>query len=675
MINGHDDLSLIKGAGPKTRGYLSEIGINTVEELVNFFPKAYKDRGIQRSVKDARDGEKILARAVLCQKGRTYYYNHIKKTVLTFTQDGTNFKAVFYNQPYRTNMTVGKEFILYGAVSIENGAVILISPQTEPAGKSEYLTEGIYSVYPIPYKSNVNQRTVVKLLRSAFEVFSPEEILPFWILNAFDLVSREKSLFMLHFPHSEYEMKLGPKYALVCRFLAFAACRTYRKNMLRPKRAEIIVPKKTDEFIRQLGFTLTDDQQKALDDVYGDFKSSFQMNRLIQGDVGSGKTAVAMLSAFAVSQSGLQSAICAPTEILAKQHCQKYKRIFENFGVECAILYSSMNKKERRDNLSKIKAGDAKVIFGTHALFSEDVGYKNLTFIVVDEQQRYGVAQRALLEQKGGSPHVLVMSATPIPRTLMLSIYKDLDLSVIRNMPKGRKKIKSFVVGSESEDRLYRFVRTTAEEGGKTYIVCPAIDDEDLENVEGVYRDAAQKLAGLKVLKLTGAMKETEKTKVMNEFAYGDCKVLVATSVIEVGIDVPDATLIWIKGSDRFGLSQLHQLRGRVGRADKQSYCVFQSDNNSEKTAERLKVLESENDGFNVAKEDLRLRGAGEMFGFKQSGTDNTLIDDIVSNEKLFVEVNKAAEKLFASQKQEDREFLDYLLKDEADKLDQIVLN
>ena len=668
------DLSAVKGIGPKTVLRLGELGIFSIKDLTEFIPKAYKDRGVMRDISQAAAGERILTKAVLSGAAKNYYYGRTVKTVMKFTSGSTDFSAVFYNQPYRKNMTAGKEFILYGIVSAENGALVLISPQTEPADENEYLTEGLYSVYPLPAKSQINQRTLTKYIKNALSSTECEEDMPLWIINELDLAEKNKSLNMLHFPHSDYDLTYGMKYFMSRRFLKFQAFLSAEK-LSEKSPAYVFSNTDTDEFSSLFGFKLTLPQKKAAEDIKKDLTSGLQMNRLLQGDVGSGKTAVAMISAYSAVLSGFQAAVCAPTEILARQHYEKYAQLFSSFGYECTVLYSSLNKKNRENALRMIKDGTARVIFGTHALFSDDVVFENLAFIVIDEQQRYGVSQRAALAAKGANPHMLVMSATPIPRTLMLSIYKDLDLSVISSGPSGRKKVATYLADPSMEGRIYDFIRKKAQSAEKSYIVCPAIDDEDLENVESVFEETKNKLDGIRTEKLTGEMKEEKKNSVMNSFAHGDCMVLVATSVIEVGIDVADAVLIWIKGSERFGLSQLHQLRGRVGRSEKQSWCILQTESSSPETVKRLNILCSVHDGFEIARQDLMMRGSGEIFGIRQSGKENTIIDDIMSYEELFGRTGEITDRLKKSVREEDAEFLNGLTSDTLGLNGNIILN
>ena len=677
MVRESDRLSVLKGVGPKKEAALREMGLATVGDLLSYYPRTYKDRGKLTSISSAAQGQKALIRAVCAGEGRTLYYQkRFSRTEIPFAEGDTAFRVVYYNQPYRKNFFLPqKEYLLFGTVSRENGALSFLSPAAEAAQEAGYLTEGLYASYRLPQKCALTPKQFSACLQDALSRLECQEDMPPWVREELGLCGRHEALWAIHFPSGQKELEMGLRYQKTLDFLRFHVLVKGQRASLRRGPGAVLKEGRLKEFIAGFGFSLTQAQQSALGEIQADLERGVQMNRLLQGDVGSGKTAVAVCAAFLAAEGGRQAVITAPTEILAKQHHQKYKELFASFGFSCALLYSSMGKKEREETLEAIRSGQAAVIFGTHAVFSRDVQYKKLGLIVIDEQQRYGVAQRAALEAKGENPHVLVMSATPIPRTLALSLYQDLDLSVIGAMPKGRVPIKTYLADGGMEKRLYAFVRKHAEAGEKCYIVCPAIDDEDMENVAAVYRRAAKELRPHKVLCLTGDMKNGEKDRVMRQFAQGDGMVLVATSVIEVGVDVPQATLIWIKGSERFGLSQLHQLRGRVGRGALASCCVLQTDSTSEATQKRLTALTRTNDGFAIAREDLKLRGAGDLLGQRQSGRESTLLDDAMQFEELFLKADRCAEKLMISNEKEDIEFMHMLHRDAKRALGGIVMN
>ncbi len=678
MISEKDSIIIIKGIGPKKASLLNQIGIYKIIDLLNYYPSNYKDRGAIQPIDNESLGNKILTNGIYLGNGVTKFIKkNMNITVLPFSSgENKNFNVIYYNQPYRKDhFTVNKEYILYGTVAQHNGAVSLLSPEIENTDKKEYLKEGKYAVYSVPAKLPISQKEFSFYIKYALNETDFTEQLPFWIFNEYPLPSRVEAYHLIHAPQSDEEIVYGNQYFQLIRFLKFFVCINKLKNRDRKRKAVKLSFDQLNKFIDKLSFTLTKGQYEALEDIKKDVSSGIKMNRLLQGDVGSGKTAVAAAAAFMAAKSDCQAVICAPTEILAKQHYQKYKEMFEEFGYKSAVLYSSMSKKERDKSIEDIQSGVVKIVFGTHALFSKDVNYHRLSLIVIDEQQRYGVAQRAMLESKGESPHVLVMSATPIPRTLSLSFYKDLDISVLNELPKGRKPIKTFTADSSSNERIYHFIKENACRGLKSYIVCPAIEEESMENVQTVYKEAAEHLSPIRIACLSGETPESEKNRIMDQFAYGDIMILIATTVIEVGVDVPDATIIMIKGCERFGLAQLHQLRGRVGRADKQSYCILHTDHTSEKVMGRLEILKNTNDGFKIAKEDLKMRGEGELFGIRQSGKGSSIIYEALLYENLFHAAEKIYDKLSVSSNPRDMELCEYLSKTVTVKMDGIVLN
>lgn len=677
MISEKDSITVIKGIGPKKASLLNQIGIYTIIDLLNYYPSNYKDRGALQPIDNESLGNKILTNGIYLGNGITKFIKkNMNITVLPFSSEDKNFNVIYYNQPYRKDhFTINKEYILYGTVAHHNGAVSLLSPEIENTDRKEYLKEGKFAVYSVPAKLPISQKEFSFYIKYALNETDFTEQLPFWIFNEYPLPSKAEAYHLIHTPQNDEDIAMGNQYFQLIKFLKFFVCIRRLKSRDKKQNGVKLSLNRLDEFIDKLNFTLTKSQHAALQDIKKDVSSGIKMNRLLQGDVGSGKTAVAAAAAFMAAESGCQAVICAPTEILAKQHYQKYKEMFEGFGHKSAVLYSSMFKKERDKSVQEIQSGEVKVVFGTHALFSKDVNYNRLSLIIIDEQQRYGVAQRAILESKGESPHVLVMSATPIPRTLSLSFYKDLDISILNELPKGRKPIKTFTADSSSNERIYQFIKENANKGLKSYIVCPAIEEESMENVQAVYKEAAEQLSPIRIACLSGETPESEKNRIMEQFAYGDIMVLIATTVIEVGVDVPDATVIMIKGCERFGLAQLHQLRGRVGRADKQSYCILHTDHTSEKVIGRLEILKNTNDGFKIAQEDLKMRGEGELFGMQQSGKGSSIIYEALLYENLFLAAEKIYDKLLISSNAKDMELCEYLSKTVTIEMDGIVLN
>ena len=676
FISEESDISLIKGVGAKKAEALRSMGIETVNDLLKYFPVEYRDRGNFKSYSEAAEGEYAILRAMytgIASGG--YARKGFSKSVLTFTDGTDQFDVVLYNQPYiASSLKTDEVYRLYGRFYKNQGRLQLVSPQLEREGTSCFLNEGIYPVYSLPVKTGLRQKEFASFISNALEKAEIYEELPLWMASEMALYSKADSLELIHHPTTLNDAYRGMRYFKLRDFMEFYIHLNETRGGIRQDGYAMDV-KKVAEFSDLLDFSLTSAQLRCLKEILRDMASGKQMNRLLQGDVGSGKTMVAVMAAYVAAANGKQSAICAPTEILAKQHYKKYAPYFEKKGYKCGILYSGMKKDIREKMLRAIAAGYVKVVFGTHALFSKDVEYADLGFITIDEQHRFGVAQRAALEEKGCAPHTLVMSATPIPRTLALCMYKDLDVSVIDEMPQGRKEIQTFLINASQTDRAYGYIKKCAERGLKSYIVCPAIDALDMENVSHVYTEAKQALSPYKVAFVTGAMKEDERAKVMDEFSNGDLNVLVATSIVEVGVDVPRAVIMWIRGAERFGLAQLHQLRGRVGRSNIQSYCFLQTDSLSPEAISRLSVLKSTNDGFEIATRDMELRGAGDVFGLRQSGKLPGVMDDALAYPELFMAADGLSRRLRESDDEIDRDLYEELMEESEDMFSSVAFN
>ena len=677
MLRVNEPITSIKGIGPKKQESLNQKGIYTIYDLLNTYPSTYKDRSQIKKISYAKEKEKILTVGKYLGGGHTnYVHKKLNITILPFQSDDTSFQVIYYNQPFRkSNFVENMEYILYGTVTIKNGVFNLLSPESEKTDRITYLKEGLYPIYPLRIK-HINQKQLISYIQYAIENTVLTDTIPKWMSKIFDLPTRSDAYKGIHLINAnENDLNNGIRYFRFMRFMRFLAMIQSLKTDSQQDNGHIFKTDQLQTFINMFDFSLTKAQENAIREIKNDIVSGKRMNRLLQGDVGSGKTAVALCAVFMAAQSGFQSAFTAPTEILAKQHFQKHKTRFERFGFRCVLLHSSMKIAEKKMILKQIKSGEADIIFGTHALFSENVVYHNLAMIVIDEQHRFGVAQRAVLEEKGYKPHVLVMSATPIPRTLALSFYQDLDISTLNEFPKGRKKIKTIISSSLTNDRINNFIMKEAEQNRKTFVVCPAIDDETMQNVNDLYEELKEKLAPHPVAYLTGAMADKDKDEIMDDFAFGKTMILIATTVVEVGIDIPDATVILIKDSERYGLAQLHQLRGRVGRSDMQSYCILQTDTTNEKSLVRLRILERSTDGFEIAEADMRLRGSGELYGLQQSGKSNGIIFEALEHPKLFTDVQTYFQKLLVSKDKDDKKFLNMLMEQTFDKAENIVLN
>ncbi|MCL1802528.1 MAG: ATP-dependent DNA helicase RecG [Eubacteriaceae bacterium] len=678
MLNENSSINELKGIGAKTEALFCELGISNVGELLRFFPKAYKER-IAIPLRHAENGTSIIAKATLKQISATTYHGNLSRTAVAFSQDGYEFDCVFFNQPFRANMKPGTEYIIYGKIRKEGRwKPNFVNPELQEAAEGQYLREGIFAVYPVPVKSALTQKKVAQTMQNALELAEICDDMPFWLLSSLDVVPLGKAYQLAHMPHTEEELDIGLRRFAAERLLAHAvALDRHKQNYSRPTAG-----KPSDEAINELekfmpsfGFSFTPGQQEALGDIIQDLYSGYQMNRIIQGDVGCGKTAVAICAAFIVASSGKQAAFLAPTEALARQHYEKHAPSLQSHGVKSALLYSSMGAKLKREAQRDIQSGQAKAVFGTHALFSESTVFDSLMLAIIDEQQRYGVAQRASLAAKAqGAVHTLSMSATPIPRSLLLSITGDVNITEIRSMPEGRIPIQTFTVDESYSERLYSFCAQRISEGERIFIVCPAIDAEDYESVDDAFKQAAKAFGKKSVAMLTGQMKEPERQKSISAFATGECKVLVATTIIEVGIDVAEATVMWVKDAHRFGMAQLHQLRGRVGRSSKQSWCILQAPSSvSDQAAARLAAVAGETDGFEIAREDLRLRGGGDRYGLRQSGKLSSITDDAMDYPDLLVLCQQASQQILAES--EGSQFLKRIEAQEGLGMQEVVMN
>lgn len=677
VITERDGISALKGVGTKKTEALYGIGIATVGDLLAYLPYAYKDRGVFVDFASCTQSQRALLRAVYTGEGSSGYSRRgLSRSTLLF-DDGKNiFKAVFYNQPYiKTSLKKGAQYRLYGTLYKASDGLVLVSPQLEREDIACYLKEGIYPLYSLPVKSGIKQKEFCRYIASALQNTGLYEYMPFWIHADLELPSRKEALFKIHLPLDEQDAYSAMRYFKAEKFIKFFIALNKKHACEKQEKGVVFKVSGTEELLSLFEFKPTEAQLKAIGEIKKDVSSGKKMNRLLQGDVGSGKTLVAITACYLAAKNAHQAVFCAPTEILAKQHYEKYSGYLKACGIESAVLYSAMNKKERNVVKELISSGKAQVVFGTHALFSDDINYRDLAMVVIDEQHRYGVGQRAKLELKGNSPHVLVMSATPIPRTLALSLYKDLDLSVMDALPSGRLPIKTYIIDPSQDNSAYRAIKRAAEKGYKAFIVCPAIDSIDMQNVNSVYEEAVKALSPLKVEYITGEMKEAEKDKVMNNFAYGDTSVLISTTVIEVGIDVKQAAIMWIKDSGRFGLAQLHQLRGRVGRNDVQSYCFLQTDAADERTMRRLGVLASTNDGYEIAGADMKMRGSGEIYGYRQSGKGSGLLEDALDYADLFMAADIISQKLATSRETQDELYYKYLSDNSDETFGDIAMN
>ena len=640
-----DDIKIVKGIGDKTASLYSKLGINTVNDLITYYPRAYKTYSEPVPVKTTVEGDRV---AVFC-KVVTYVESHNGRryniTSLSAADDSGSIRMVWFNMPFLKNkFHKGEEYIFYGVVKYTGNMRVMEMP--------EYFTEFQYqktlkTMQPIyPLKAGITNNSItrsVKAVSSLVETYP--DYLPDEVIRENGLMSRGQSLLQMHFPENEEKLKSAIKRVALDEFLGFLiGIRRLKEEIVKEENAHKINEEarcKKDGFIAGLPFELTNGQKKAISDIETDMSSDHMMNRLIQGDVGSGKTVVAVAALLMNSISGYQGALMVPTEVLAVQHYEDICKMLKPYKLTVRLLTGSSTAKEKREILNELKTGICDIVIGTHAIIQDNVDFNSLGLVITDEQHRFGVKQRKTLAEKGYKPHVMVMSATPIPRTLAIIIYADMDISVINELPAERKKTKNCVVGTSYRPAAYNFIRKEVQAGHQAYVICPMIEENETTEAEDVinYTESLkQNLGGsVRVDYLHGKMKEDQKKDILHRFINREIDVLVSTTVIEVGINNPNATVMMIENAERFGLAQLHQLRGRVGRGDAQSYAIFINVKQSKESMERLKVLEDSNDGFHIASEDLRLRGPGDFFGVRQSGDMNFKVADIYNHSDMLV--------------------------------------
>ena len=647
------DIRYIKGIGEARAHSMGKLGIHDLAGLVSYFPRAYEDRTQYKPIRALTDGETACVRAMVAEEPRLSRVRRGMELVkLRAVDESGALDITFFNQTYvKRQLVPGVTYIFYGRASAMGSHRGMTNPVFEREDAPMRVTGRIVPIYRLT--SGLSQRTVMQCVRSAlnFCADSLPDYLPADVALDNGLATARYAYENIHFPKDAEALAIARR-RLVFEELFVLVCALGMIRGGREKAAGTpLIRAELADFTASLPFTPTGAQLRAMNEAAEDMCSGRAMNRLVQGDVGSGKTLVAAACVWYAAQSGAQSAFMAPTEILAEQHFATLSGFLEPFGIKVAKLTGSMRAKERREVLSGLASGETGLCVGTHALLSEDVEFKNLALVVTDEQHRFGVEQRAALVEKGTRPHLLVMSATPIPRTLALIIYGDLDVSIIDELPPGRQKVGTFAVDESYRARLNGFIEKLAHEGRQIFVVCPRIEESE-EGADGIksaeeHAEALRSaLPGLKIACIHGKMKAKEKDEIMSAFARGETDVLVSTTVIEVGVDVPNAALMVIENADRFGLSQLHQLRGRVGRGQHKSWCILVSDAKGEEARARLSAMVHISDGFKIAEEDLRMRGPGDFFGSRQHGLPELHIADLGANMDVLQSAKDAAERL-----------------------------
>ena len=654
MVDLNKDVKYIKGVGPARVLLLNKLGIFTLKDLITYYPRTYEDRSKPKFICECEDGEEALIEAVICNnmtnvrlKGKT-----MQRVIV---RDETGSATItWFNQTYlKGKFKVGEKYKFFGRVTKKGGKIMFNSPVFDVEEKTQN-TGRIIPIYPLTY--NLSQNNIRKIMEAAIkETYGNlEETLPKYLLDEYKLENINDATKHIHFPDEFKDFNIARNRLVFEELLSVQLALLELKNSYMNEEKGIKFSKEAQmsDVINTLPFNLTKAQLRVLEEIDQNMESEKSMNRLLQGDVGSGKTIVAMCAAYKAVKSGYQAAIMAPTAILATQHLENFKNILEKLDIRCELLVSGITKKKKEDILERLKNGEIDILIGTHAIIEENVVFKNLGLVVTDEQHRFGVKQRTKIAEKGNNPDVLVMTATPIPRTLALILYGDLDISIIDELPPNRKQIETFAVGKNMTDRVNSFIKKQIDEGRQAYVVCPLVEENeemDLKSVEKLYEAYSKEIfPQYKVEYIHGKMRPKDKDSIMERFKNNEIDILISTTVIEVGVDVPNSNIMVIENAERFGLAALHQLRGRVGRGEYQSYCILKFEGKSENVRKRMKVMCETNDGFVISEKDLELRGAGDFFGTMQHGLPEFKIANLFEDIETLKMVQSVAIKILS---------------------------
>ena len=656
-MNDKTPLRELKGVGEKTEKLFQKIGITTAEELLRYYPRTYDIYEEPVEIASAEEDKTVSIRATIATGIYINQIRNLQVLTTTVTDASGRLPVAWFNAPYlRGTLKKGSVFILRGKIIRKKGRPQMEHPEIFTPAAYEEIIHSMQPVYGLT--KGLSNKMITKLVHQILDTRPLHgEYLPEEIRERYQLADANYAIRTIHFPKNMQELLTARKRLVFDEFLLFVLAIQLLKE--KTEEAPNTFPMKpvwtTEEIIEGLPYDLTGAQKNVWHEIERDLSGHKLMSRLVQGDVGSGKTVIAFLAMVLSAENGFQSALMVPTEVLANQHYEGFLRLMEEQNIASChpvFLTGSTTARQKREIYQKIADGEVNVIIGTHALIQEKVEYKNLGLVITDEQHRFGVRQREALTTRGNPPHVLVMSATPIPRTLAIILYGDLDISIIDELPAKRLPIKNCVVGTSYRPKAYSFIEKQVQMGRQAYVICPMVEESEgleAENVTDYARKLQEILPGeIKVEILHGKMKPKEKNRIMEAFASGEIQVLVSTTVVEVGVNVPNATVMMVENAERFGLAQLHQLRGRVGRGEHQSYCIFIQGNNEENTSKRLKILNESNDGFYIAGEDLKLRGPGDLFGIRQSGLMEFKIGDIYNDAGILKNASEAAGEILA---------------------------
>ena len=653
MLDLTKDVKYVKGVGPNRVKLLNKIGIYNLGDLITYYPRDYEDRSKPKLINEVLDGEEVLIKGFVISKMLELKIRKNLTIYKLIIRDETGPCTItWYNQPYLKKIfIVGNEYSFYGKISKKGNRVEMNSPVFDNI-ETQKNTGKIVPIYPLTY--NLSQNTIRQIIENGLNEVEDElqETIPEYLRKEYNLININNAIHNIHFPQEFSDFKKARTRLVFEELLDLQLALLSLKNKYTQEKVGIKFDKniKISNVINELPFKLTHAQLKVLEEIDTNMESEKTMNRLLQGDVGSGKTIVSIIATYKAVKSGYQVAVMAPTAILASQHLESFTEVLSKYGIKCELLVSSITKKKKDEILEKLQSGEIDVLIGTHAILEDNVIFKNLGLVVTDEQHRFGVRQRSTIAAKGNNPDVLVMTATPIPRTLALILYGDLDISIIDELPPNRKKIETYAVTKSMTERVNNFIKKQINEGRQIYVVCPLVEENEEIKANSVI-ELAEKYKNkvfkdYKVEYIHGKMRPKEKDEIMQKFKDGEIDILISTTVIEVGVNVPNSSTMIVENAERFGLAQLHQLRGRVGRGEYQSYCILKYNSGSDVVRERMKIMQDTNNGFIIAEKDLELRGSGEFFGTKQHGLPEFKIANLFEDMNILQSVQAVANKI-----------------------------